>query len=443
MQYIPNIVFALLLIVTSLFFAKQVGKIRRNILLGREEDRSDNSALRWKTMFLVAIGQSKMMANPLVSFLHILVYVGFIIINIEVIEIVVDGLFGTHRFLSFMGAFYDFLIGSFEYLALGVIAACVVFLVRRNVLKVKRFWSKEMTSWPRSDANIILIAEILLMSAFLIMNASDSILQDMKYEHFDTKLGSFPISSLLTPLLDGFTPKALFMIERFCWWFHITGIFAFICYLPLSKHFHIILAFPNVYYSNLKPKGKFTNITEVTNEVRLMMDPSATPPPAAEGAPKTFGAKDIHDLSWKSIMDGYTCTECGRCSTACPANQTGKLLSPRKIMMDVRDRAEEVGKNIDAKGADFNDGKSLVYDYVTPEELWACTSCNACTEACPVNNDPLAVIMELRRFLVMEKSEAPQELNNVFTNIENNGAPWQFAMADRMKWAAETDTRNV
>jgi heterodisulfide reductase subunit C len=443
MQYIPNIVFALLLIVTSLFFAKQVGKIRRNILLGREEDRSDNSALRWKTMFLVAIGQSKMMANPLVSFLHILVYVGFIIINIEVIEIVVDGLFGTHRFLSFMGAFYDFLIGSFEYLALGVIAACVVFLVRRNVLKVKRFWSKEMTSWPRSDANIILIAEILLMSAFLIMNASDSILQDMKYEHFDTKLGSFPISSLLTPLLDGFTPKALFMIERFSWWFHITGIFAFICYLPLSKHFHIILAFPNVYYSNLKPKGQFTNITEVTNEVRLMMDPSATPPPPSADGPKTFGAKDIHDLSWKSIMDGYTCTECGRCSTACPANQTGKLLSPRKIMMDVRDRAEEVGKNIDAKGADFNDGKSLVYDYVTPEELWACTSCNACTEACPVNNDPLAVIMELRRFLVMEKSEAPQELNNVFTNIENNGAPWQFAMADRMKWAAETDTRNV
>jgi len=442
MQYIPNIVFALLLIVTSLFFAKQVGKIRRNILLGREEDRSDNSALRWKTMFLVAIGQSKMMANPLVSFLHILVYVGFIIINIEVIEIVVDGLFGTHRFLSFMGAFYDFLIGSFEYLALGVIAACVVFLVRRNVLKVKRFWSKEMTSWPRSDANIILIAEILLMSAFLIMNVTDSILQERMYTHYE-ELGSFPISGMLTSIFDGFTSEALAMIERFSWWFHITGIFAFICYLPLSKHFHIILAFPNVYYSNLKPKGQFTNITEVTNEVRLMMDPSATPPPASEGAPKTFGAKDIHDLSWKSIMDGYTCTECGRCSTACPANQTGKLLSPRKIMMDVRDRAEEVGKNIDAKGADFNDGKSLVYDYVTPEELWACTSCNACTEACPVNNDPLAVIMELRRFLVMEKSEAPQELNNVFTNIENNGAPWQFAMADRMKWAAETDTRNV
>jgi heterodisulfide reductase subunit C len=442
MQYIPNIVFALLLIVTSLFFAKQVGKIRRNILLGREEDRSDNSALRWKTMFLVAIGQSKMMANPLVSFLHILVYVGFIIINIEVIEIVVDGLFGTHRFLSFMGAFYGFLIGSFEYLALGVIAACVVFLVRRNVLKVKRFWSKEMTSWPRSDANIILIAEILLMSAFLIMNVTDSILQERMYTHYE-ELGSFPISGMLTSIFDGFTSEALAMIERFCWWFHITGIFAFICYLPLSKHFHIILAFPNVYYSNLKPKGQFTNITEVTNEVRLMMDPSATPPPPSADGPKTFGAKDIHDLSWKSIMDGYTCTECGRCSTACPANQTGKLLSPRKIMMDVRDRAEEVGKNIDAKGADFNDGKSLVYDYVTPEELWACTSCNACTEACPVNNDPLAVIMELRRFLVMEKSEAPQELNNVFTNIENNGAPWQFAMADRMKWAAETDTRNV
>jgi heterodisulfide reductase subunit C len=442
MQYIPNIVFAILLIATSVFFGKQVGKIRRNILLGRDLDRSDNSALRWKTMFLVAIGQSKMMANPLVSFLHILVYVGFIIINIEVIEIIVDGLFGTHRFLSFMGAFYDFLIGSFEFLALGVIAACAIFLIRRNVLKVKRFWSKEMTSWPRSDANIILTTEILLMSAFLIMNVTDSILQERMYSHYE-EMGSFPISSFLAPMFNGFTSEALMMIERFCWWFHIIGIFAFICYLPLSKHFHIILAFPNVYYSNLKPKGQFTNITEVTNEVRLMMDPSATPPPVAGGAPKTFGAKDIQDLSWKSIMDGYTCTECGRCTAACPANQTGKMLSPRKIMMDVRDRAEEVGKNIDTKGADFNDGKSLVYDYVTPEELWACTSCNACTEACPVNNDPLAVIVELRRFLVMEKSEAPQELNNVFTNIENNGAPWQFSMADRMKWAAETDTKNV
>lgn len=442
MQYIPNIVFAILLIATSVFFGKQVGKIRRNIFLGREEHRSDNSALRWKTMFLVAIGQSKMMANPLVSVLHILVYVGFIIINIEVIEIIVDGLFGTHRFLSFMGAFYDFLIASFEYLALGVIAACVVFLMRRNVLKIKRFWSKEMTSWPRNDANIILTIEILLMSAFLIMNVTDSILQERMYMHY-AKMGSFPVSSFLAPFFDGFTSEALMMIERFCWWFHITGIFAFICYLPLSKHFHIILAFPNVYYSNLKPKGQFTNITEVTNEVRLMMDPSATPPPSAYGAPKTFGAKDIQDLSWKSIMDGYTCTEGGRCSDVCPANQTGKMLSPRKIMMDVRDRAEEVGKNIDTKGADFTDGKSLVYDYITPEELWACTSCNACTEACPVNNDPLAVIVELRRFLVMEKSEAPQELNNVFTNIENNGAPWQFSMADRMKWAAETDTKNV
>ncbi len=440
MQFIPNIVFALLLIATSVFFVKQVGKIRRNILLGRELDRSDNSALRWKTMFLVAIGQSKMMANPLVSFLHILVYVGFIIINIEVIEIVIDGLFAQHRFLSFMGAFYDFLIGSFEFLALGVIFACAIFLIRRNVLKVKRFWNKEMTSWPRSDANIILCTEILLMSAFLIMNATDASLQNLViYQDDYIKAGSFPISSIIAPLFEGFTPKALVMIERFCWWFHIIGIFAFICYLPISKHFHIILAFPNVYYSNLKPKGEFTNIVEVSNEVKLMMDPSATPPPAIEGAPKTFGAKDVSDLSWKSIMDGYTCTECGRCTAACPANQTGKLLSPRKIMMDVRDRAEEVGKGIDKNGKDFSDGKSLVYDYVTPEELWACTSCNACTEACPVNNDPLAAIIEMRRFLVMEKSEAPQELNNVFTNIENNGAPWQFSMADRLKWASESD----
>ncbi|MCX6182446.1 MAG: (Fe-S)-binding protein [Bacteroidetes bacterium] len=437
MQYLPNVLFAVLLIVTTVLFAKQASKIRRNILLGRDLDRSDNPKLRWKTMFMVALGQSKMVKRPVAGLLHIVVYAGFVIINIEVIEILIDGLFSSHRALSFMGPLYDFLIGSFEILAIMVLAACLIFLIRRNVLKIKRFWQREMTSWPRSDANIILITEVLLMSAFLIMNVSDSILQERMVDHF-TKVGAFPVSSMFVPLFDGLSSDSLIFIERFCWWFHIVGIFAFINYLPYSKHFHIILAFPNVYYSNLEKLGRFTNITAVTNEVKLMMDPTATPPPA-DAAPQTFGAKDISDLTWKSIMDGYTCTECGRCSSVCPANQTGKLLSPRKIMMDVRDRAEEVGQNIDKHGKDHNDGKTLVYDYITPEELWACTSCNACTDACPVNNDPLAVIVELRRYLVMEKSEAPKELNNVFTNIENNGAPWQFPMADRLNWAKEQE----
>ncbi len=435
MQYLPNVLFAVLLAVTAVLFAKQASKIRRNILLGRDLDRSDNPKLRWKTMFMVALGQSKMVKRPVAGLLHIVVYAGFVIINIEVIEILIDGLFSTHRVLLFMGAFYDFLIGSFEILAILVLVACLIFLIRRNVLKIKRFWSREMTSWPRSDANLILITEVLLMSAFLLMNASDSILQERMVEHF-SKAGAFPISSFFVPLFDGMSTDSLIFMERFCWWFHIVGIFAFINYLPISKHFHIILAFPNVYYSNLEKLGRFSNIGAVTNEVKLMMDPTATPPPA-DGAPQTFGAKDIQDLTWKSIMDGYTCTECGRCSAVCPANQTGKLLSPRKIMMDVRDRAEEVGKNIDKHGKDFNDGKMLVNDYITAEELWACTTCNACTDACPVNNDPLAVIVELRRYLVMEKSEAPKELNNMFTNIENNGAPWQFPMSDRLNWAKE------
>ena len=437
MHYLPNVLFALLLLTTVLLFVKQAGKIRRNILLGRELDRSDQPKLRLKTMFMVALGQSKMVKRPVAGLLHIVVYVGFVIINIEVIEILIDGLFSTHRVLSFLGGLYDFLIGSFEILAISVLAACVIFLLRRNVLKIKRFWNREMTSWPRTDANIILTIEILLMSAFLIMNASDSILQSRLVEHYSVA-GAFPISSMIAPLLSDWSTDGLIFLERFCWWFHIIGIFAFINYLPMSKHFHIILAFPNVYYSNLEHLGRLSNIKEVSNEVKLMMDPSATPPPA-DATPPTFGAKDIADLSWKSIMDGYTCTECGRCSSVCPANQTGKLLSPRKIMMDVRDRAEEVGNNIDKHGKDHSDGKTLVHDYITAEELWACTTCNACTDACPVNNDPLAVIVELRRYLVMEKSEAPKELNNVFTNIENNGAPWQFPMADRLNWAKEQE----
>ena len=442
MEYIPNIIFGLFLIATGVVFAKRIGTIRRNILLGKELDRTDRSGERWNKMFKIAIGQSKMVKKPISGALHIVVYLGFLIINIEVIEIIIDGLFGTHRVLSFMGGFYDFLIASFEVLAIMVLLACVVFLVRRNVLKIKRFWSKEMTSWPRSDANIILITEILLMSAFFTMNAADGALQSLGADHYITA-GAFPISGMFSEAFSSMSISTLIMIERACWWFHIVGIMCFLLYVTYSKHFHIFLAFPNVYYSNLNAKGKFSNNETVTKEVQLMMDPNADPfaapaPDANAAPPEPFGAKDVTDLPWKSLMDAYTCTECGRCTSNCPANITGKLLSPRKIMMDTRDRLEEVGKNIDANGGTFkDDGKSLLYDYITPEELWACTSCNACVEACPVTIDPLSIIIDLRRFLVMEKSEAPMELNLLFNNIENNGAPWQFSAADRLKWAQE------
>ncbi len=445
MEYISNIIFAVLLITTSVIFGLRVKKIRRNILLGREDDRSDNKSERFKHMFNVAIGQSKMTKKPIAGALHIIVYVGFVIINLEVLEIVLDGVLGTHRlFADFLGGFYDFLIASFEILALGVLVACVIFLVRRFSKKIKRFDGVEMTSWPKNDAAIILYTEIALMTAFLVMNAADAQLQDIKYEGY-VEAGTYPISSLLSPLMGTFSGDTLFMIERGCWWFHIIGILAFLNYLPFSKHFHILLAFPNVYYSRLTPKGQFDNMESVKKEVELMMDPNADPyaaPPEPDPnapLPAPFGAKDITDLSWKSIMDAYTCTECGRCTDQCPANQTGKLLSPRKIMMDVRDRAEELGKLIDQAGKDATDNKSLLNDYITPEELWACTSCNACVEACPVNNDPLAVIVDLRRYLVMEQSQAPNELNIMFGNVENNGAPWAFPAADRFNWATEED----
>ncbi len=445
MGFIPQILFAVLLGTTAFLFSKRIKFIRRNILLGRDLDRSDRKEERWKLMFKVAIGQSKMVVNPIAGALHILVYVGFLIINIEMIEIVIDGLTGTHRFLAgILGGLYDVLVGSFEILALLVIVACAIFLIRRNVIKIKRFWSKEMTSWPRSDANIILITEILLMSAFLTTNATDTLLQGLNPDHFNvTFLG--PISDLLVPVFDGMIQEELFAIERVTWWFHIVGIMAFLVYVTYSKHFHIMLAFPNVWYSKLTPKGQLDNNETVKKEVELMMDPNADPfaapaPDPNAVSPAPFGAEDVKDLTWKSIMDGYTCTECGRCTDNCPANITGKLLSPRKIMMDVRDRADEVGKNIDVNGGEFKeDGKKLLGDYITPEELWACTSCNACVEACPVNNDPLAVIIDLRRFLVMEQSAAPMELNLMMTNIENNQAPWQFSASDRYNWATEED----
>jgi len=432
---IPNIVFLILLFAGSALFTYNVRKIIRNIRLGKDLNRSDNPSARWKMMFKVALGQSKMVVRPIAGIMHILVYVGFIIINIEVIEIIIDGVFDTHRVLfGILGPLYNILIASFEYLALGVITGCVVFLIRRNILRLKRFTSKDLDGWPRSDANIILISEILLMTAFLTMNCTDNIMQGRGVEHY-IQAGSFPISSLLSNIYAGFSTDGLITIERSAWWFHIVGIMVFLNYITYSKHFHIVLAFPNVYYSNLNAKGKFNNMKSVTNEVKLILDPSAIPPPVdANAVPGKFGAKDVTDLTWKNLMDAYSCTECGRCISVCPANQTGKLLSPRKIMMDTRDRLVEVGKGIDKNGKDFVDNKSLLNDYITPEELWACTTCNACVDACPVNIDPLNIIVEMRRFLVMEQSAAPTELNMMFTNVENNQAPWQFSPADRLNW---------
>ncbi|HMT28670.1 MAG TPA: (Fe-S)-binding protein [Bacteroidia bacterium] len=432
---ISSIVFLILLTVGISFFAMSIRKIVRNIRLGRDIEIKDNPGQRWMTMARVALGQSKMVTRPVAGFFHIIIYAGFIIINIEVLEIIIDGIFGTHRiFAKPLGSFYNFLIGSFEILALGVLVACVIFLARRNIIRLKRFMSKELYGWPRSDANIILITEIILMTLFLCMNASDQILQERGAEHY-LSAGAFPVSSFLVTFFQGISTETLIAIERFCWWLHIAGILLFMNYVPYSKHFHIFLSFPNVWYSKLEKKGKFTNVEAVTNEVKLMMDPSAVPPPVDPlAAPIRFGAKDVRDLTWKNLMDAYSCTECGRCTSVCPANITGKALSPRKIMMDTRDRLEEVGKNIDQHGKDYEDGKSLLNDYIQPEELWACTTCNACVEACPVNIDPLSIIIDMRRFLVMEQSAAPSELNGMFTKIENNGAPWQFSPADRLNW---------
>ena len=428
-----NLIFLLFLAFAIFLFSKNIKKLIRNIRLGRDINRSDNKSERLSIMTRVALGQSKIMAKPVAGFLHVIVYLGFIIINIEVIEIIIDGLFGTHRILSFLGSFYNFLIGSFETLAMSVLVACIVFLIRRNIIRIPRFFNPEITKWPKTDANLILIIEILLMSAFLLMNAADSALQNKEVSHY-IKAGAFPVSSFLVNIFNNYSVNFLIFIERSTWWFHIIGILAFLNYLPYSKHLHIILAFPNVYFSNLNPKGKFSNMESVTNEVKLMFDPNAVPP--TDINPGKFGAKDVSDLSWKNLMDAYSCTECGRCTSECPANITGKLLSPRKIMMDTRDRLEEVGKNIDKNGLDFDDGKSL-FSYISQEEILACTSCNACVQACPVNIDPLSIIMELRRYKIMEESSAPSEWNNVFSNIENNGAPWQFSPSDRLNWRDE------
>ena len=426
-----QVIFLIVAVASIALFSLNVRKIIRNINLGKDTDRSDKPAERLATMFKVAFGQSKMVKRPVAAILHLFVYVGFVVINIEVLEIIIDGLFGTHRiFAAPLGSLYHVLIASFEVLAALVLLGVVAFYARRNIIKLKRFTGTEMTNWPRSDANIILIVEVFLMTAFLFMNAADSKLQQSGSSHY-ILAGSFPVSSFLLPLLSD-SESALIIIERFCWWFHIVGIFAFLNYLPYSKHFHIIMAFPNTYYSNLEPKGEFSNMASVTNEVKAMLDPTYIPEPIPEGG--RFGAKDISDLTWKNLMDAYTCTECGRCTSVCPANMTGKLLSPRKIMMDTRDRMVEVGNNIDKYGKDHQDGKSLLDNYISKEEIWACTTCNACTDACPLNIDPLAIIIELRRYSVMEEAQAPGSLNNMFGNIENNGAPWKYSAADRANW---------
>ena len=430
---IGQLIFAVCFLGALFFFSKNARLIYSNIQLGRDLDRSDKPLERWKTMILVAFGQKKMFKRVIPAILHLFVYLGFVIINIEMLEIIIDGLFGTHRVFSFLGSFYSFLIGSFEWLALGVLLSCIVFLIRRNVISVNRLNSKELDNWPKTDANIILITEILLMSAFLLMNAADFKLQLYGYEHFKS-VGSFPVSHYLLPYLPTST-TSLYLIERFSWWFHILGVLTFLNYLPYSKHLHIVLAFPNTYFSNLNAKGQLSNMNAVTNEVKAMLDPSFTPPSSDVTA--RFGAKDVQDLTWKSLLDAYTCTECGRCTSSCPANITGKLLSPRKIMMDTRDRLTEVGDNIKVNGSFVEDGKSLIDTYISREELWACTSCNACVEQCPVNINPLDIIIELRRFAVMEESQAPGSINNMFGNIENNGAPWKYAQMDRANWTQQ------
>jgi heterodisulfide reductase subunit C len=436
MEYIDNLVFIIALFVAAWYFRKNAGQIKRNIDLGQPVNRTNRKGERWQTMLRVAFGQSKMQAKPIAGVLHFIVYAGFLLINIEVLEILIDGIFGTHRILAQpLGGLYTIAIGFFEVLAVLVIVACIAFLWRRNVAKIPRFHQPEMKGWAFKDANNILIIEIVLMSALLIMNAAEA-------NFAERVAGPFLITQYIAPLFSGLNLSQLIFIERFTWWLHILGIFAFLNYLPFSKHFHIILAFPNTWYSNLDAKGKFANNEVVTKEVKTMLDPAAdpyaTPTESATEVPARFGAKDVQDLNWVNLLNAYSCTECGRCTAECPANQTGKKLSPRKIMMDTRDRLDEVGANINAnKGTFKEDGRSLLDTYITREELWACTSCNACVQACPINIDPLSIIMQMRNYLVMEESAAPQALNMMMTNVENNGAPWQFNQMDRATWINE------
>lgn len=434
MGYLPNFIFLILLAIGIGFFIRNMGRLKRSILIGKPAGRVDNKKARWQRMIRLALGQSKMGVKPLAGSLHLIVYLGFILINIELIEIVLDGLLGTHRlFAPFLGSFYDFLIGSFELLALLVLGAVLFFWARRNLLKIKRFWKPEMKGWPKKDADYILYFEVVLMLLFLCMNATDALLQQREIPHY-IQAGSFPISHYLTPFFAQLPTSSLLLLERIFWWAHIGGILLFLNYLYYSKHLHILLAFPNTFYSNLAPLGKFNVDSTIKNEVTQILFPERSQTPN-EAVIEKFGASDVFDLKWTQLMNAYSCTECGRCTEVCPANKTGKKLSPRKIMMDTRDRLEEVSRNrIVNKGVYQDDQKQLLNDYIRPEELWACTSCNACVEACPVAIDPMSIIMDMRQYLVMEQSAAPQELNAMMSNIENNGAPWPFNNKDRLQW---------
>lgn len=436
MQLAQQILFILVTGVAIWLFVKKAGFIRRNINLGRDE-KVEPHPDRWRNVLLMAFGQKRMFDKPIVALLHFIVYAGFIIINIEILEIVLDGIFGTHRlFAPYLGNFYTFVINFFEILAFLVLASCVIFLIRRNILRVRRLNMRELNGWPRSDANYILGFEIVLMSLFLIMNATDKALQLKGAAHY-YQTADFWVSGIITPLFETFSISTLIIIERTAWWLHIAGIFVFLNYLPYSKHLHIVLAFPNTYFTWLKPQGKMVNMPEIQKEVLYAMQPEAIPADAGQEEHKKFGAKDVFDLSWKNLMDAYTCTECGRCTAACPANQTGKKLSPRKIMMDTRDRMEEVGNNRDKNGSFQDDGKTLLHDYITTEELWACTSCQACVQACPVLINPLHIINQMKRYLALEESNQPAEWNGMYSNIENNFAPWKFSPDERDKWAEE------
>ncbi|MBA2250395.1 MAG: (Fe-S)-binding protein [Chitinophagaceae bacterium] len=433
MLLLQQILFLVLTIAAIWVFTKKAKEIRRNILLGHDENLNDHPGDRWKNLVLLALGQKKMFRYPLVAVMHFIIYAGFIIINVEVLEIVLDGITGSHRmFAAPLGKFYFFLIDFFEVLALGVLSVCIAFLIRRNILKLRRFMKPELDGWPKSDANYILVTEIILMTLFLTMNSADRALQLKGAPHYADH-GNFILSGIFSHGFQNLQVSTLVAIERTCWWMHITGIFVFLNYLPYSKHLHILLAFPNAYYGRLEPKGKMENIESVQQEVTYMFKPELAP---ANGDAQThsFGAKDIFQLSWKNLLDAYSCTECGRCTAACPANLTGKKLNPRKIMMDTRDRTEEVGRNINANKNFTGDNKTLLHDYITTEELRACTACNACVEECPVSINPLSIILELRRSLVMEESNAPAEWNAMFSNIENNFAPWKFSPDERDKW---------